>query len=133
MLLFVLGASIGLPLHTRKCRMPEMPVKTSIFLADVEDCCQKTTNTACKISKEKPLNPCCEFIDNFLQIDFDNVENIVGFDFSNFYFECTLSHFEFIFDNKYTFLFQKIIFFTDSSPPPLKAKDFLRHQKHWNC
>ncbi len=133
MITFVLGASIGLPLHTRVCRMPDMPTKTSVFMADIEDCCQKNIHQHCEKEQEKPFNPCCKFTDNFLQVDFDNFEIASVFEFSNLHFEFILYNFELIFEKKYTFLSPKIIFFADSSPPPLSTKDFLRNQKRWNC
>ncbi|TAH28269.1 MAG: hypothetical protein EAZ06_10630 [Cytophagales bacterium] len=133
MIVFVLGISIGLPVHIRNCRMPDMPKKVSFFVEiDEEDCCKKHNNT-CKIPKEKPLNPCCSFLDDFLQIDFDNFENLSSVELASLNFEFIFISFDFLYQNNYSFLYKERLFFTNSSPPPQSAKDFLRWQKRWNC
>lgn len=82
----VLIGTIGIPRHTRSCRMPDMVDKSTLFMAP-NSCCEPQdddhphdAHKVCTIPKTKPINPCCNFQADFLKIDFEspflNVEDV---------------------------------------------------------
>ncbi|MDX2305530.1 MAG: hypothetical protein NW226_22145 [Microscillaceae bacterium] len=128
----ILLASIGVPLHTRSCEMPDMEDVSRLFsppemcFADLKKDHGKETNPCKKTTdpSHQPIDPCCDFSSVLLNVDFLSLElESQTLKTSPVCLIATLPSFESY--HLLKFYSTELLIICANSPPPLSGRNII--------